>query len=108
MDRSQFIVTKHALSYDGSGVNLSHSNNIMARDKTQSHRLHELNCISSHTDPITGNDVMGTVGHPFIVDGILTVYFESDANRDDYMTMLFNRPVLRLGNTPMPEDDRGG
>jgi hypothetical protein len=39
-----------------------HAGNVMERDTAQSRRLHEPASISSHTDPITGNDVMGTAG----------------------------------------------
>ena len=99
---------KRNTSIDGSGANMSHSGKILARDKTQSRRLHELNCISSHIDPMTGNDVVGDSGHPCIVDGILTIYFESEQTRNDYKNMLFNRPVPRLTNIPSSEDDRGG
>jgi len=81
--------------------------NFMARDKEQSRRLHEPTSIMSHTDPITGNDVMGLV-HPFAVDGIVTVYFESEQTRQTYMEMPFNHPVTKLAGEPSPEDDRGG
>ena len=71
-----------------SDAQLFHASNIMERDTEQSHRLHEPTSISSHTDPITGNDVMGTTGHPSIVDGILTVYFES-GQITSYVAILF-------------------
>lgn len=90
-----------------SSTKLYRVSNIMERDKEQSRRLHEPTSINSHTDPITGNDVMGTAGQPFIVDGILTVYFESEKNRNDYLNTPFNRPVPWLGESS-PEDDRGG
>jgi len=108
MDRLAVTNTKRNVLIDGSGANMSQPYRIMARDKTQSRRLHELNCISSHIDPITGNDVAGDAGHPFVVDGILTVYFETEQNRKDYQNMLFNHPVPNLGGTPSLEDDRGG
>jgi len=90
------------------GAQLKHANNIMERDTEQSHRLHEPTSISSHTDPITGNGVMGTTGHPSIVDGILTVYFESEATHDAYVNTPYNHPVPRLGTGSSPKDDRGG
>jgi hypothetical protein len=108
MDRTAVTDIKRIVKIDGSGANMSQRGSILARDKTQSHRLHELSCIISHTDPMTGNDVMGVRGHPFLVDGILTVYFESEQTRQDYQDMLFNHPVPRLGGTPTAEDDRGG
>ena len=63
---------------------------------------------NSHTDPITGKDVMERVGGPFIIDGILTAYFETDETRHINLTSPFNHPVPRLGNEPSIEDDRGG
>ena len=97
-----------SVSPNTGGEQLKHANNIMERDTEQSHRLHEPTSISSHTDPITGNDVMGTTGHPSIVDGILTVYFESEATHDAYLNTPYNHPVLRLKTVSSPEDDRGG
>jgi hypothetical protein len=52
--------------------------NVMERDTGKSHHLHEPTSISNHTDPITGTDVMGIIGHPFVIDGILTTIFESE------------------------------
>ena len=43
---------------------------VQSRDQTQSRRLHEPTSITSHTDPITGNDVSGSEGHAFVKDGI--------------------------------------
>ena len=97
-----------AFSANRGGEQSLQSSNIMARDAEQSHRLHEPTSISSHTDPITGNDVFGTTDHPFIVDGILTTYFESEETRTAYLNTPFNHPVTKLGGEPSAEDDRGG
>lgn len=48
---------------------------ITDRDKTQSKRLHAPTSITSHTDPITGNDVLAKT-HPFVIDGIQNTYFK--------------------------------
>lgn len=80
---------------------------ITDRDKTQSKRLHEPNSITSHTDPITGNDVLDN-DHPFVVDGIMKVYFESEQTRKDYLSTPFNRPVRKLNIKASVNDDRGG
>jgi len=77
------------------------------RDKTQSNRLHEPTSITSHTDPVTGNDVFGST-HPFVVDGIMKVYFESEQTRKDYLSTPFNHPVRNLGTADPADDDRGG
>lgn len=108
MDRTAATDTIKSMPLDASGANLSDPNKIMQRDKAQSHRLHEPGFIHSHTDPITGNDVMDTQDHPFVVDGILTVYFETESTRDDYLKTSYNRPVPRLDGIPSAEDDRGG
>ena len=77
------------------------------RDKTQSRRLHEPTSIISHTDPITGNDVSGSLG-PFVEDGIMTVYFESEKTRKHYLSTPVNHPVRVLNNVVTADDDRGG
>ena len=77
------------------------------RDKTQSRRLHEPTSITSHTDPITGNDVLDDT-HPFVVDGIMKVYFESEQTRKDYLSTPFNHPVRKLNTAASVDDDRGG
>lgn len=80
---------------------------ITDRDKTQSKRLHEPTSITSHTDPITGNDVLDDT-HPFVVDGIMKVYFESEQTRKDYLSTPFNHPVGKLNTAASEDDDRGG
>ena len=79
-----------------------------SRDQTQSRRLHEPTSITSHTDPITGKDVLGSEGHPFVKDGIMTVYFESEATRQIYLDTPINHPVSFLDNVVTADDDRGG
>ncbi len=108
MDRSTKTDTKQGASIGSSGSQLFHTSDFMDRDKEQSRRLHEPISITSHTDPITGNDVKGEVHHPYVIDGILTVYFESEKTRSDYLNTPFNHPVTKLSNEPSPEDDRGG
>ena len=108
MDKLASTGTRQGASIYTNSVQLTHASNIMERDKNQSHRLHEPTSIYSHTDPITGKDVVERVGCPFIIDGILTAYFESNETRHIYLTSPFNHPVPRLGNEPSLEDDRGG
>ena len=81
---------------------------VQSRDQTQSRRLHEPTSITSHTDPITGKDVLGSVGHPFVKDGIMTVYFESEVTRQIYLNTPTNHPVSILNNVVTTDDDRGG
>lgn len=108
MDRSIPSSTSPAAVPASRSAEVVFAGNILARDEGQTTRLHEPTSIASHTDPITGNDVMGTTGHPFIVDGILTAYFESDETRNAYLNAPFTRPVLKLQGKASSEDDRGG
>jgi len=80
----------------------------LPRDQQQSHRLHEPVSMISSIDPVNGHDVMGVTGHPSIIDGILTIYFESDETRTAYMHTPVNHPYTRLPGEPSDEDDRGG
>ena len=86
---------------------LMNLNDITDRDKTQSKRLHEPTSITSHTDPITGNDIFGST-HPYVEDGIMKVYFESEQTRKDYLSTPFNHPVRKLTAAASEDDDRGG
>jgi hypothetical protein len=108
MDRTAANDANKSMPLDVSGVNFSDPDKILQRDKEQSHRLHEPDSIRSHTDPITGNDVIDTRGHPFVVDGKVTIYFETESTRNEYLKTKYNHPVPKLAGTPGPEDDRGG
>ena len=50
----------------------------LPRDREQSHRLHQPEHLTGTIDPVTGNDIADVTGHPCIVDGNLTIYFESE------------------------------
>lgn len=80
----------------------------LPRDMAQSHRLHEPTSMINNIDPITGHDVMNVKGHPFVVDGIMTIYFESEATKQAYLDTPFNHPFSHLPGTPSDDDDRGG
>lgn len=80
----------------------------LPRDQEQSHRLHEPTSMISSIDPISGHDVMAAAGHPSLIDGILTIYFESEENRQEFVNTPVNQPYLRLLGEPSDEDDRGG
>jgi len=56
----------------------------LARDQTQSRRLHEPAQILSSTDPITGREIDDLAGHPYLVDGNVTMYFETEATRNSW------------------------
>ena len=67
--------------------------------------LHRL----STTDPISGRDIADTAGKPYIVEGTahndLTIYFESEANRQAYLEIPIERPISELSvNLDNPTD----
>jgi hypothetical protein len=67
----------------------------LARDQEQSHRLHEPDHLIGTIDPMTGRGIIDVKGHPSIVDGILTIYFESDFITR--RTLMLTSVVLSLG-----------
>jgi hypothetical protein len=75
----------------------------LARDQEPSHRLHEPEWITTTIDPITGRDITDVRAHPNIVDGKVTMYFESERTRRDYLDTP-KEHALRLPDNP---DDDG-
>jgi hypothetical protein len=80
----------------------------LPRDQTQSHRLHEPEHRINTIDPMTGDDIEDVTSHPFLADGNLTVYFETEATRKAYLDMPLDHPNLRLPFPAADDDDRGG
>ncbi len=80
----------------------------LARDQTQSHRLHIPQHRINTIDPMTGGDIDDITSHPSLEDGDLTVYFESDATRKAYLAMPLDHPNEHLPFPPTDDDDRGG
>lgn len=80
----------------------------MPRDQVQSHRLHEPTSMNNSIDPITGRDIGNLGSHPYLNDGILTIYFETEKTRQVYVDTPVDHPFARLPGTPSEEDDRGG
>ncbi len=70
----------------------------MPRDQEQTHRLHEPELMISTIDPITGRDIGDLEGRPYIVDGNLVIYFESDETRQEYLDTPIDHPV------PLPDN----
>ena len=87
---------------------LAHANDGLPRDKTQSQRLHEPTYRKSDIDPMTGADIANPDNHPSLVDGNLTVYFESESTRKAYQEMPVNHPIESLPYPAADQDDRGG
>jgi len=70
----------------------------LPRDQEQSHRLHEPEQIVSSIDPITGRDIEDPSGHPYIVDGNVTMYFESEETRQAYLDTPIDHPFHLVDN----------
>ena len=80
----------------------------LARDQEQSHRLHEPDHLVNTIDPITGRDIWNLAEHPSILDGNLTIYFESEESRAAFEKMQVNHPFSHFRSNPSEELDRGG
>ena len=79
----------------------------LARDQEQSHHLHEPDHLVGSIDPITGNDIGDVRGHPSLVDGNLTIYFESEKTKSEYEHTPVNHPYEHSLDNPS-DIDRGG
>jgi YHS domain-containing protein len=80
----------------------------LPRDQEQSHRLHEPDHLIGTIDPMTGRDIIDVTGHPSLVDGKLTIYFESEKTKEEFEQMPLNHPYEHdLGNLPA-DMERGG
>jgi hypothetical protein len=80
----------------------------MPRDQAQSHRLHEPEHRINTIDPMTGDDIENVTSHPSLVDGNLTMYFETVGTRKAYLDMPLDHPNLQLPYPTTDDDDRGG
>ncbi len=74
----------------------------LPRDQSQSLRLHEPTQMLSCIDPITGREIEDLAGHPYIVDGNMTMYFESEETRQAYLDMPIDHP-FHLVDNPVDE-----
>jgi len=80
----------------------------LSRDQAQSHRLHEPEHLINTIDPMTGLDIEDVTSHPCLVDGDLTLYFETEANRKAYQDLPLNHPNRHLPFETTVDDDRSG
>lgn len=80
----------------------------LQRDREPSHLLHQPDHLIGSIDPMTGHDIGELAGHPAVVDGKLTVYFESEANREAFLKMPLNHPCGKVPGSDAELDDRGG
>jgi hypothetical protein len=72
------------------------------RDQTQSSRLHEPAGMITTIDPISGRDIDDLEGKPYLVDGDMVMYFESEETRQAYLDTPMDHP-LRLPDNPTEE-----
>jgi len=79
----------------------------LPRDREQSHRLHEPERMTTTIDPITGRDIGDLEGHPYLVDGNVVIYFESEETRKAYQEMPTDHP-FRLQDNPTDEGEAEG
>lgn len=73
----------------------------LERDQRQSRRIHEPEQMITTIDPITGRDIDDLAGRPYIVDGNVVMYFESEDTRRQYIEMPMDHPV------PLPDNPYG-
>lgn len=70
----------------------------LPREGVQSHRLHEPEQMISSIDPITGRDIDDLAGKPYLVDGIITMYFETEETRQAYIDEPTDHPFHLIDN----------
>lgn len=80
----------------------------LPRDRTQSQRLHEPAYRVNTTDPMTGEHIKDTKGHPSLVDGNLTIFFSTEETRKAYLNLPIDHPNPQVPFAATDEDDRGG
>ena len=80
----------------------------LPRDRVQSNRLHEPDHLIGTIDPMTGRDIIDVIGHPSLVDGNLTIYFESENTMAEFKQMPLNHPYEHALGKPAVDMDRGG
>jgi hypothetical protein len=74
----------------------------LPRDQEQSRRLHEPESMITTIDPITGRDIPDLSGRPYLVDGCMVMYFESEDTRQAYLDTPIDHP-FRLQDNPHGE-----
>ena len=79
----------------------------LQRDQSQSGRLHEPEQILSSVDPMTGVEIDDLTGHPYLVDGNVTIYFETEATRKAFMDMPIDHPFHLVDNPTDEGYDEG-
>lgn len=79
----------------------------LLRDQQPSRRLHEPAQILFDVDPITGAPLGDLTGLPYLVDGNVVIYFETEESRQIFRDMPTDHP-LRLADNPLEEGEAEG
>ncbi len=79
----------------------------LPRDQAQSTRLHEPEQMLTNIDPITGRDIENLERRPYVVDGNVTMYFESEETRQAYLDMPIDHPFHLVDNPTGEGYDEG-
>lgn len=79
----------------------------LPRDQQQSKRLHEPEAMITTIDPITGHDIEDPTGHPYVIDGNVVMYFETEDTRRAYLDTPMDHHV-RLKDNPDEEGEAEG
>jgi YHS domain-containing protein len=79
----------------------------LPRDREQSHRLNEPERMLTCIDPITGRDIEDLTGHPYLVDGNVVIYFESEETKRAYLDTPKDHP-FPLQDNPDEEGEAEG
>lgn len=101
MNNQSNLVTSDPTTSDRS------SDDFLARDQEPSHRLHEPESMISTIDPISGMDIANVEGKPYLVDGNMKMYFESEGTRQAYIDQSKNH-TLNLRDNPDGEGEAEG
>lgn len=100
-------ISSQASAVHNSNVTNYVANEALQRDQTQSRRLHEPAQILSSVDPVTGREIDNLAGRPYLVDGNVTIYFESEATRKEFMEMPLDHPFHLVDNPTDEGYDEG-
>lgn len=79
----------------------------LPRDAEPSRRLHEPAQLLTCIDPITGRDIGDLSGRPYLIDGNVVMYFESEETRQAYLDTPIDHP-FRLVDNPYEDGEAEG
>ncbi len=93
LDTQSTVTTQLENAMELKNADLRKDNMVLERDKTSGDQPDHM---ITNIDPITGNDIQNVEGHPFIQDGNVTIYFESEETKKAFIEMpLTNTHTLK-------------